>query len=268
MKPALRFMLCALIVLVGALVWIELGRRWRCQHPPIWVYEGLEDGPVWLFLGTVHGNEPAGGVALEVLRRCLDDGRLRLQCGRLSLVPRGNPCGAELGIRWSPTERGRAMDLNRVYNGPTPEGEFGRYLWTARGGLRDVDGVLDLHEGWGYHFENGASVGSSLQATGEEARRHARVLVVGLNERLPPSARYPFAWIGRPPQIAGSMLDWCYRYGRQSILVETSGQNNIQPLAVRAAQHLYAAWELGRRLGFWVDPVPAREVLEEWCGAR
>lgn len=54
-------------------------------------YLGLQPGPRLLVLGAVHGNETCGTVALHALIEALDQGRLTLRRGQLTLVPVTNP---------------------------------------------------------------------------------------------------------------------------------------------------------------------------------
>ena len=62
-------------------------------------YHALRPGPALVVLGRVHGNEVAGSLAITRLIDDLDQGRLRLTRGRLTLVPVTNPLAADLNTR-------------------------------------------------------------------------------------------------------------------------------------------------------------------------
>ena len=53
-------------------------------------WSALAPGPSLLVLGAVHGNEVCGAHAVVRLVDALDEGRLQLQRGRLTLVPVAN----------------------------------------------------------------------------------------------------------------------------------------------------------------------------------
>ena len=60
-------------------------------HLRVHQYLGLQPGPKLIVLGAVHGNETCGTHALGGLIDALDQGRLTLQRGQLTLVPITNP---------------------------------------------------------------------------------------------------------------------------------------------------------------------------------
>jgi predicted deacylase len=54
-------------------------------------FDALRPGPRLILLGGVHGNETCGTAALERLVHALDEGRLALRRGTLTVVPVANP---------------------------------------------------------------------------------------------------------------------------------------------------------------------------------
>ena len=61
-------------------------------------FAGLEAGPRVLVLGAVHGNEVCGARAIERVVRELDEGRLSIARGTLTLVPVTNPRAAATSL--------------------------------------------------------------------------------------------------------------------------------------------------------------------------
>lgn len=240
-------------------------RLLACWSPPLRRY-GRPRGPHWMFLGTVHGNEPAGGVALWTLLRYLDSARCTVSQGSLTVLPVGTPCGLRAGTRWSPIEADENKDLNRIYRGERPSGFFGTFLW-QQGDLAHVQGIVDLHEGWEYHARTPASIGTSVQGLGAHGEAWAPALVDLLNDRRSHTMAAPFVWISKEERydIPGSLYAWCARQGRDYLLIETTGRPRGPPLPVRAAQHLSVVWEVGRRVGLWQEAIPDQEELEREC---
>ena len=90
--------------------------------------------------GNIHGNEPCGLIALEMLRSELERGDLVLQLGRLTLVPCCNRAAADLNKDW--TEE----NLNRIFyphqHPETSEHHLANFLCPL---VAEADALLDLH---------------------------------------------------------------------------------------------------------------------------
>jgi uncharacterized protein len=71
------------------------------------VYAGTRAGTRLIVLGAVHGNETCGTHAIERVARELDSGTLRLQAGRLTLVPVTN------ALAYAQQHRAGDRNLNR-----------------------------------------------------------------------------------------------------------------------------------------------------------
>lgn len=184
---------------------------------------GTRPGPAIALIGGVHGNEPAGTVALLALVR----NPPRLRRGTLIVIPAANPWGLRHNSRY----QADGSDLNRAFNPPV-----GAAARLARI-LRECDLVVDFHEGWSWHVRNPLSIGSTISATGA-AREWALDIIAGLN-RFTPRGRH-FVLERHPAcDIPSSLECFMRRAGRAYMLVETTGQKNIQPLSVRVRQINY-----------------------------
>jgi uncharacterized protein len=104
-------------------------------------------GPRIGVIGALHGNERAGLLVLERLKREADEIAARMQRGTLVLV-HGNPLATEQGQRFS--EGG--TDINRLFSYGFVD-ELAREAWTyehrralsLRPLITGLDGLIDLH---------------------------------------------------------------------------------------------------------------------------
>lgn len=187
------------------------------------------------FLAGIHGNEPAAAITLRGLLEArfferLDPARLPRIKGIL-VVPNINECGLRDDDRYF-YYGGRRWDLNRSFwrRGLS-------LLQQLRALLRQCQVVIDFHEGWGFHIPQPQSLGSTL-SPGPGALDLARHLALHLNARIS-DANKRFL-IVYPDIPRGSLMDYLLAQPHPPIyvLVETSGQNDVQPLAVRRDQVL------------------------------
>ena len=80
----------------------------------IHAYAAIEPGPKFIVLGGVHGDETCGTAGIERAVSELDEGRLRLLRGQLTMVPVANPLARRRGRREG--ER----NLNRLFEPSAP----------------------------------------------------------------------------------------------------------------------------------------------------
>lgn len=223
-----------IIVLIVLLIWTNSTREMFDTSPdPGLVYDSGVPGPCIGILTGVHGNEPAGAHTLQTL---VESGYFaKIKRGSVRILHRANPIGLRFGIR------GRILrgDLNRVFETP----------------LTDIDGltiakffspctlIIDFHEGWGFHQIQPDSLGSTVMANSTESQIVAQQLVHDLNttpqmQRSDPRKLF----LTLPYQMACDIPTTysCYLRNlpapKHHILVETSGQNDVQPLQIRQFQ--------------------------------
>lgn len=219
--------------LVSFLLWI----RRTCNDVRHIVLSGAQTGPTVLIVAGTHGNEPAGTNALLQMMRTV-----RLARGRLILVPRVNPCGLALSIRENPGDW--FADVNRNY---PAGGQINQQIVAL---VRDADWVVDLHEGWGYRRVNRDSVGSGVYpGDTADAQRMAVDMTASLNATITDLDKR-FVTETLPP-LHGSFRDYVNMYHRDKhyVLIETTGQEDVQPMGTRVDQHLRLVSHLLGRLG-------------------
>jgi predicted deacylase len=103
-------------------------------------FHALRPGPSLIVLGRVHGNEVAGSLAIGRLIDDLDNGRLNLTRGRLTLVPVTNPLAAALDTRSG--ERNLNRNLRPTAVPQDFEDRIANVLCPL---LAQHDGLIDLH---------------------------------------------------------------------------------------------------------------------------
>lgn len=164
------------------------GTRW--ETPLVLAHSGVA-GPRVLVLGGVHGNEPGGWQAAEVVSTW------EPRAGSLLVIPRANRL-ATLAFERTFPELG---DLNRLYPGaedaPLP---MARMAAAILGVVRnfEVDLVLDMHESWGFYLERGANTGTAFigqtvtKGDGPLPEGFVRDVVSTVNAAITPREEFTF----------------------------------------------------------------------------
>jgi len=201
------------------------GESWET---PFVVVRSASAGPTVLVVGGVHGNEPAGAMATEQIAGW------KITRGRLVVVPRANTRALAARQRRTPGVARTLSDLNRQFPTDRPaRTETARALWALLE-QHEPDVLVDLHEGYDYHRENGDSVGSSVIAgRTDDARDLARKLVETVDATITVESKR-FSLLG--PPVAGSLArKACVRRGVTAMILETTTKG--RSAAYRARQH-------------------------------
>lgn len=184
-------------------------------------------------LAGVHGNEPAGAVALTNM---INSGYFeRAVAGKnlhITVIPRANPCGLKKNNRYQPNAF--IPDINRNFGNEYGIGTIAKNIVSS---FSNADMVIDFHEGWGWHLENNSSVGSCVLPTDTVfAKELGRYIVTKLNENIQlPSKK--FSLITKDYcSVETTLRCLMNKKERDYILIETTGQNDIQPLNIRTNQ--------------------------------
>lgn len=228
----LAFMVCLLVL-------------YYYQRPDLLVVESGLPGPVVLVVGGTHGNEPAGSVAAYELYDSLKTHGLKE--GSVVIVPNANKWGLHVNLRFLPPELlsvgllGKP-DLNRSYacRGEEAKTSIARSIQQL---VLEADWVIDLHEGYDFHKLNPESMGSGIYP-GQTKLSHYIIpkLLKAVNATIP---RESYQFISKDwPDENGTLRMFCDENNIHYTLVETSGQDNIQPIGIRVKQHLVIIEEL------------------------
>lgn len=193
----------------------------------VYQFKGKLPGPMIYIIAGVHGNEPAGTVALETMIN--DNTTFNLTRGTVRVIPRANPWGLDNNSRyqnswWYP-------DLNRNF---ATNDKVAQALLKL---LDDADMVIDFHEGWGYYRDKLGSVGSTVSPTPDrKATALAQNITQALNDTIPPGRKQFTVLKNLYCDIAGTLSCAMYKKLKPYVLIETTGQDNVQPLETRTTQ--------------------------------
>tara|TARA_Y100000310_G_scaffold16722_1_gene16644 strand:- start:17800 stop:18597 length:798 start_codon:yes stop_codon:yes gene_type:complete len=229
----LSILVLYLMLLIAADANPAVGDATQCQLVKVLETDSGKSGPTLLIVGGTHGNELAGTVAMRSVMKEFQEKKRHLSKGKIQWVPAANPCGLARNERNIPGNPQRLADLNRNYmhNG----GCLGPLAKQICPLVRRAQFVLDFHEGWGFHKVHSTSYGSTLiPGTTSPSKRVAKQVVEALNDTIAQDWKQFEVLDVEAPD--GTLRAYCNVEQVPYILVETSGQNDIQPLNVRQAQ--------------------------------
>tara|TARA_B100001093_G_scaffold506174_1_gene564677 strand:- start:406 stop:1104 length:699 start_codon:yes stop_codon:yes gene_type:complete len=219
MKILLIFLL---IFILGVILFFT------CKDIDIYTIKSRNKGKKILLVGGTHGNEPSGFITLLRLQNAFKKNKIKLKSGELTIIHNSNPCGYYLDNRHLNIV-GKPIDLNRMYNknfiiNKKIENIVDKY-----------DIILDFHEGWGYIRNNDGSIGSSIQTINIPKYLYTDILKI-LNSKI--DIDYKKWNINTRKSIENTLRDYCLKKHKKYILIETTGQNNVQELSIRVNQNL------------------------------
>lgn len=210
-----------------------------------YIYDSKNPGQTVVIIGGTHGNEPIGSIAIHSLIEKLNNNSNKLKTGKLILIPDVNYCGLKLGIRFIPG----IGDLNRKY--PILNNDYTGCPITDKiiNLIKDADFILDFHEGWGFHRIDNSSMGSTITPTEtNNSNRIADILYDNINKIINIDYKKfkifvnDDRYISNPEKyskindINGSLRYFANIKKKDYVLIEITGQNNIQTIEVRKLQ--------------------------------
>ena len=181
-----------------------------------------------LLLAGTHGNEPAGSHTLLRLQNLILKGTYKIKSGKLTIVHNINPCGYYFDNRYY-SVIGNKIDINRMYKkGFIINKQIEKLI--PKNNL-----ILDFHEGWGYIGKNEGSIGSSITTLNIPFQHEHNILTL-LNKNINIVEK---KWLKNDIklEVSNSLRELAMKNKKSYMLIETSGQNNIQPLHVRMKQN-------------------------------
>jgi hypothetical protein len=202
--------------------------------------------PVIIMLGSTHGNEPAGYYSIKNLMEKLNTGKIKINNGKLILIPAVNYCAFQLGLRFIPF----IGDMNRKYPYNLNTNPSNKIISQITDLVQKADFILDFHEGWGFNRQNKNSMGSTLTPTNNEICNKLAIQITDSLDKTVDKDYMKFRiytedenliknsdLYQKQNKIEGTLSYYCQMLGKNYILVETSGQNNISPLELRIKQN-------------------------------
>ena len=231
----MKYVLLAIITVIAYIVLYN----WA-NDIQIHVFDSKKEGPRVFMIGGTHGNEPAGTLGLEQLMNQLHSGKMKLESGFIAIVSHPNKLGLSCNSRWL-LHRLWHRDLNRNYQTTDFEQANEPISRRITTWIRDynINFILDFHEGWGYSIVQRDSMGSGIfPGLMHNSKQIAEDIVVSLNHSISnPSKKFTLQ-LNKHPTIR-SLKNHANYKKIDYILVETSGQNDIQPKSVRIEQVLH-----------------------------
>lgn len=112
--------------------------------PKVYEFSAEKNWKVWLIFWAIHGNEPCGTQVLEKLIQDIKSWKIKIESGKLIIIPICNPEAYKQNIRFV------EENLNRVFNNfddSSYERKLAKFL---KGYIEKCDYLLDLHS---FHTE-------------------------------------------------------------------------------------------------------------------
>jgi len=213
-----------------------------------YIYDSKVPGNTILLISGTHGNELAGTETIKLFQNELNNKNINLKTGKLILIPEVNYCALRLGIRYIPF----IGDMNRKYpclrNKKCNNSIINKIISLAS----NADFIIDFHEGWGFNRIDKKSMGSTITPTDtEKSLNISQKCVKELNKNIQDEQKKFIILTNNIPSIEeendydynesidieGTLRNFMNINKKNYILVETTGQDNIQPLHIRINQN-------------------------------
>jgi hypothetical protein len=240
-----------IILLIILLIYIFITNR-ICNSKLLnyYIYDSKNKGKTILLIAGTHGNEPAGTYALNELIKKLNNKEIILKSGKLIIIPSLNFCALKLGVRFIIP----GGDYNRKYpDNINYNKELYKSLYPVLNKVIELsqnsDFIIDFHEGWGYNIINNKSMGSSITPTDtNESYIISKLFQNNINSTIKDNnkkftilfnkkySNIKNTYYNTNIDIKGSFRYFNNIYNKNYILIETTGQDNIQPLNIRINQ--------------------------------
>jgi hypothetical protein len=220
-------------IVIGITFVVILLLLFKCREFFININESIDyydfgnNGPRICFIAGVHGNEPAGSVLLGQLLQNGYFKKMAVDC-QIRVIPWVNKSGLKNNMRYQHNLLYPDINRNFTEDGAEPVSKQILLL------LADQDLVVDFHEGWGYHLINPLSVGSTVSPT-PDIIPLGELIAIELNKKINNPLK-KFIVRKRVCEISSALECAMSTRKKKYILVETTGQNDVQPLDLRTDQ--------------------------------
>ena len=225
---------------------------------PFEVYEkeGKRKGPCVLVIGGIHGNEPGGYKAVDMLVEYIE-----VKKGKLILVPRANFTSILAFVR------GYNGDMNRKFLPDPPRDPDRPFVESIMKllKLKEVNYVLSLHDGYGFFSLNPKRWGQCIVIDektykGFDLFKYAKYVVERVNRRLrTPHFRFPIkitktfhADTQYPEQKKSLTYFTLKETGKPAFCLEVS--RNLPSLVTKVIHHLLLMHYFFEAFSLEVDP--------------
>lgn len=193
--------------------------------------------PNILLVAGTHGNEPAGTVAINKFMENIP----LLNKGSITIIPAVNPCGIKRNTRESPNFGPNKIggDINRTYPVTSKGKPLSRQAEIVIKYIASANYVVDFHEGYSYHKIHKSSVGSTITPNNfSNMNIIAQNITDKLNETIHENKKKWGVRLNMNCDIKKTLNCYCHNIKKPYFLVETTGQNDVQPINLRRDQNL------------------------------
>jgi hypothetical protein len=173
----------------------------------------------------VHGNEPAATILLNnmIKNKYFNNTNFFIR-----IIPVANEYGIKNNTRYQNNILYPDINRNFIENGLDSSSKQLIEL------TKDMNLILDFHEGWGFHKINPTSIGSTVTVS-KNMKELGNIIINNLNKIIKKEA-YKFILLDDICDIDSTLGCYSNNNNMNYILVETTGQNDIQPLEIRHTQ--------------------------------
>lgn len=197
---------------------------------PIIIDSGNE-GNILLLIGGTHGNEPASSIGLI---NFLQSG-INLSRGKIIIIPDVNKLGLFFNIRYS-FDGFIPVDYNRQYPTNIYKKSNNYVNKQILKYIEKADFILDFHEGWDYNVIQPKSLGSGIYPSNtKKAQEIGKYILESINNIIYEDNK-KFTLTKNLDKIDGTLLSYTNIVNKNYILIETTGQNNVQHIDIRIKQ--------------------------------
>ena len=241
-----------IVVIIVSLFFILLTDTYLntiCNNLEYFTYgQGTPTNKTILILGGIHGNEPAGSKAILQFMNDINTNKTVLTNKRLILIPYVNYCALQMNSRFIPF----IGDLNRKFPSVEKynEDKIHPIIKKILIFFNEADFIIDFHEGWGYYKEGKGSVGSTITPINTDLSLNiADIVCDNINKTIIDNNKKFSVLIDDDNKIKsnpdkyGKNIDikYTFRYyanlkKKNYLLIETSGQNDVQDIITRISQ--------------------------------
>lgn len=180
-----------------------------------------------LIISGVHGNERAGPYTLNDLikKKYFENKNFKT----ITIIPIVNIFGYKYNTRYQNDIFN--PDINRLFYNET-NAPLAKLIIDQ---VKKSDIILDFHEGYDYYLQDKNSIGSTISTT--EDSKVAKDIIKILNESIRDKKK-SFTLLRKNCNIKNSLQCFMYTHypDKLYMLIETTGQNEIQPMDVRYNQ--------------------------------
>lgn len=203
----------------------------------IYEFNSNKPGLNILIIGGTHGNEPSGSVALLQFIKSMKENKYKLKIGKITVIPKPNKLGYMFNNRFL-LHRFVNRDLNRNYPRSANEKPLDPISAKIMRYVNNSDWILDFHEGWGYINEDKGSMGSGIfPGNSKNSIIMAKNILTSVNLAINGEKKFGYKE-GIHPDLR-TLKSYANYLDKNYILIETSGQNDIQPMTIRVEQIIF-----------------------------